>query len=361
MTAWGAQVCLVILAVLGMPSRGTPALQHTQPNSGRTFQELLHQYLQGDAEGAVRAFAAWDDRRIQEEAHLPPGIAEIRLAPALALFHSEAWLRRVPGSRAHYHAAVRLMTKEICPAAQSNNDGRILGLCRDWYGVIVVTGDLLDTTGNFLPDSASVELARGIAAEWMAGPEVEAGGGTDHGFMARNPGQQYITTSHGRFGPRIADAEGSYRRALKIDPHFAEARTRLGHVLFLLDRRDEARKELERAVADAGTIGDSASAYLAAMFLGRLHEESGRIEDAIVSYQRAVVAGPRFPAARVALARMLALTRRGDEASSTMTELFRGLAPSGTSEIDPWTVYPRGRFFWYRDQILRALREVVRQ
>ncbi len=354
-----ARLSLVILAVLGMASQGTLALQPTQSDSGRTFQQLFRQYLQGDAEGAVRAFAAWDDDRIEREAHLPPDTTEH--APALALFHSEAWLRYGAGGLRHYKTAVRLMTKEVCPAAEARADGRILSFCRDWYSVVVVTGELLDYTGDFLPDSAPVQLARGALQEFMAGPEEDSGSGTDHGFMSRDPGEEYLATSHGRFGPRIADAEGSNRRALKIDPHFAEARTRLGHVLFLLDRRDEARKELERAVADAGTIGDSASAYLAAMFLGRLHEESGRIEDAIGSYQRAVVAGPRFPAARVALARMPALTRRGDEASSTMTELFRGLAPSGTSEIDPWTLYPRGRTFWHRHQILRALREVVRQ
>ena len=53
---------LVILAVLGMPSHGAVAMQRTQsdPTSARTFQELFQQYLQGDAEGAVRAFAGWN-------------------------------------------------------------------------------------------------------------------------------------------------------------------------------------------------------------------------------------------------------------------------------------------------------------
>ena len=44
-----------------------------------------------------------------------------------------------------------------------------------------------------------------------------------------------------------------------------------------------------------------------------------------------------------------------------MADFFRELAPSGTSGIDPWTVYPRGRAFWYGDRILRALREAVRR
>lgn len=356
-----------IVAVAGMSPQGTLALQRNQATE-RTFQDLFQQYLHGDAEGAVRAFAAWDDDRIKREAHLLPGTDGNRLAPALALFHSEAWLRQgsvnlahLPGSLAHHKAAARLMTKEICPAAQSANDSRILALCRDWYPVMLYHRSFLDDSTDFLPGSASVQLARGAVAEFMAGPAAESGGSADHGFMARNFGEEYLVTSHGRFGPRIAEAEASYRRALRIDPHLAEARARLGRVLFLLDHRDEARTELEQAYADARTIGDASSAYLAAMFLGRLHEERDRISDAILAYQRAVAAGPRFPAARVALAGLLAATGRADEASSTMAEFFRGLAASGTTEIDPWTVYPRGRPFWYRHQILRALRDEVRR
>ena len=112
-----ARLSLVILAVPGMASQGTLALQPTQSDSGRTFQQLFRQYLQGDAEGAVRAFAAWDDDRIEREAHLPPDTTEH--APALALFHSEAWLRYGAGGLRHYKTAVRLMTKEVCPAAEA--------------------------------------------------------------------------------------------------------------------------------------------------------------------------------------------------------------------------------------------------
>ena len=359
LTAWFS---LVVVAVLGMPSQGTVALQRSQA-SERTFQDLFQQYLQGDADGAVRAFATWNDGRIENEAHLPRNTAG--LAPALALFHSEAllrqYLRQSPGVPAHQTAAVRLMTKEICPAARAADDSRILALCRDWYPVMLWQRNFLDDTREFLPGSASVQLWRGAMAEFMAGPADDSGSGADHGFMARDFGEEYITTSHGRFGPRIAEAEASYRRALKIDPHLAEARTRLGRVLFLLDHRDEARKELERAYADARTTDDPSSEYLAAMFVARLHEDNDRIDEAIVAYRRAVAASPRFPAARAGLARLLAATGRVDEAASTMAEFFRGLSPSGTSAIDPWTVYPRGRVFWYRSQILRALRDVVRR
>jgi hypothetical protein len=360
MTASFARVCLMIVAVLGMLPSGAVALQRNESaaRSTRTFQELFREYLQGDAEGAVRAFAVWDDERIEREAHLAPGTAGNGLAAALALFHSEAWLA---GGRGHHTAAARLMTKEICPAAQSANDTTILALCRDWYPVMLDYLNFMDDTEDFLPGAASVQLARGALAEYMAGPALDSGGGADHGFGPRRPGEPYVVTSHGRFGLRIADAEAWFRRALKIDPRLAEARTRLGRVLFLLDHRDEARRELERALADAGTIGDTYSEYLAAMFLGRLHEESDRMDDAILAFRRAAAAAPRFPAARVALARLLAATGRPDEASATMAEFFRGLAPSGTSAVDPWTVYPRGRTFWYSDQILRALREAVRR
>ena len=267
-----ARLCLVIETVLGMASQGTAALQRNQtdPKSARAFQELFQHFVQGDADAAVRTFAAWDDDRIENEAQLAPGTAGNELKPALALFHTEAYLRQGPAARAQHESAGRLKNKERCPAADVTNDATILGLCRDWYTVAVVAGDVFDYTRDFLPGSASVQLARGAIAEFAAGPALESGGGADHGSLARTLDGPYVVTSHGRFGRTIAEAESSLRRALKIDPQLAEARARLGHVLFKLDRRDEARKELERAFADAGMIGDTYPQSRAALFRGRL-------------------------------------------------------------------------------------------
>jgi hypothetical protein len=166
-----AQLSLVIVATLGTASQAAVALQQTQSDlrSAQSFQDLFQRYLHGDADGAVRAFAAWNDERIEREGHLPPGPDGKALKPALALFHSEAWLRQGSGSRTHYTAAVRLMTKEICPAARASKDDRTLALCRAWYGVLVVAGICSTPPGTFFratrPSSLRVGPPR---SSWQA-------------------------------------------------------------------------------------------------------------------------------------------------------------------------------------------------
>jgi len=333
-----------------------------------TFSELFDQYLHADADQAVLTFATWNRRRIEREARLPDETTDKWSLAALALFHTEAWLRALSrqsvspaDALAHNVAAVRLMSEQVCPTAAPHGETRLFVFCRDWYPVVLGQSQVLAEAKEFLPDDARIQLARGAWAEFLMGPAAEPGGATGYGFLLESVDGPYVTTSHGRFGRAAADAQSSLERALEIEPTLAEARLRLGRVRFLLDERETARREFQRAQTDAHEARDTFSEYLAAMFLGQLHEEAGQNEEALASYKRATEVGPRFPGAPVVLARLLAATGRPAEASQAIETFFDGLQPSGMTGIDPWTEYPRGRAYWHRGQILLALRQVVRR
>ena len=328
--------------------------------SSPVFADLFDQYRHGDADQAVTTFATWSPGRIEEEARPAESDRDLSALAALALFHSEAWLRQGPGGMAHHHIAVDLMTHRVCTSASLGDRSRWLNVCRAWYPVMLRQGEFLAETGGFMPDDAVVQLARGAWAEYWMGPALDSGGGADTGFLSESLDGPFITTSHGRFGRAAGDAQAFLRRALALDPDLAEARLRLGRVLCLLDQHEEARRELERAARDARTARSVFSEYLAAMFLGQLHEDAGRVDDALGAYRRAAEIDRRFPGAPVALARLLAATGRMSEGSGALADFFR-LQPAGWSAIDPWTEYPRGRAYWHRGQILRALRVAVRE
>jgi tetratricopeptide (TPR) repeat protein len=110
-------------------------------------------------------------------------------------------------------------------------------------------------------------------------------------------------------------AARSYRRALELDNANAEVRARLGFVLMRLDRRDEARAELELALAG--------------------HE-----------------AAPRCQIAALALSNALVLLGNRDAAIA----IARGSAMVGPDQCDdPWWSYDYGQA-WRLEATLAALR-----
>jgi tetratricopeptide (TPR) repeat protein len=135
----------------------------------------------------------------------------------------------------------------------------------------------------------------------------------------------------------LDEAAKAYRRALEIDPRSAEARLRFGRVLALLGRPDEARTAFERVIAEGA---DEATRWLAHMFLGRVHEQAGRLEETVTSYRRAL--GLRATqSATIALAN--ALDRSGErDAAVAQLQLLATTAEQSThceDGCDPWLSY----------------------
>ena len=127
------------------------------------------------------------------------------------------------------------------------------------------------------------------------------------------------------------------RSAVAADPSLHEARLRLGRVAWKLGEEAEARSIL-RDVLDRKP--EPPTALLAHLFVGRLDEEAGRLEEAARSYEAALALDETVQSARVALSHVR--LRRGDSASARAqveTALsFSGLRP----EPDPFWLYPWG-------------------
>lgn len=92
------------------------------------------------------------------------------------------------------------------------------------------------------------------------------------------------------------EAALAYRRAIELDPTFADAHCNLGSVLFNRDRRDEARVHFERAVE---LVPRHVEAHLN---LGTLCEDDGANDRALAHYRQALESDPLFPDVHVSMA-----------------------------------------------------------
>jgi tetratricopeptide (TPR) repeat protein len=121
----------------------------------------------------------------------------------------------------------------------------------------------------------------------------------------------------------LRDARAAFAGAIEAEGGFALARVRLGRVLWRLGDAEAARASLE---ASLPRTLDPATLYLARLFLGRVHEDAGRFDEALLQYRHALQLDPRSQAAAVALSHVLRL--QGDGPGSRR-QLLQGLAHAG--------------------------------
>jgi hypothetical protein len=134
------------------------------------------------------------------------------------------------------------------------------------------------------------------------------------------------------------------------------ARVRLGRVLWRLGEGDAARRALERAVQPA--VSDPPLLYLAYLFLGRVHEDAGRLDQAVEQYRVALDIDPSAQAAAVALSHALRVA--GDAAESRRV-LRASLDQAGRRpRRDAFWDYPTGDAGRY-DELFADLRREALQ
>ena len=137
---------------------------------------------------------------------------------------------------------------------------------------------------------------------------------------------------------RLYAAVRAYREGIEVHPEVPELHLRLGRVLALLDRLDEADRHLAKMMT---LRPDPRQSYLTALFLGDLRERQRRPEDAMAAYASALEAWPGAQAPVVALARLRVLTGAADAGRATLAGVH--VERDMRERSDPWLGYAGGQ------------------
>ncbi len=151
---------------------------------------------------------------------------------------------------------------------------------------------------------------------------------------------------------RLEQALTAYRQAIALDADLAEAHLRLGHVLLLAGKVDEAEAAFARV---PGATGDRRWRYLAEMLRADGSEARGDRTTAQQRYQAALEAWPEAQGPVLALSRLEATGGDWPAAQARLASL--GPRAGGRPE-DPWWAYGFGQA-WRIDAGLATLRRLV--
>lgn len=198
-------------------------------------------------------------------------------------------------------------------------------LQRGLYGEVV---HHLQRAAALLPDDARILFDRACYAEVLGLPRTQVLMSDGHGAAGER--RLDIPSESDTNG----DAEKLFRRALRADSSFVEARVRLGRLLGLRKRHDEAASELAIALAANPT---GAVLFYAHLFAGRAAQARGKIADAAEHYTAANVSFPGAQSARLAQSQVALL----ESDVPAALESIQHLDKSSTAR-DPWRWYQLG-------------------
>lgn len=327
---------LVPVLALALPALAAARSSSLSPE----YKAALRAYASGEREKAVVAVVGWTERRLREEV---PGLsATLASLPRVALLlHGDCAQRaRRDGLQAQHHESAALTIAHMLKAESAERPfvrrwyeamaGLALGEtrwgeARDWAErglrdfpdsapMLLVVGSIEETFGALallrLPDSVFSPIQRETRANLEALREAR-------GHLER--------------------AHRSLRSAVAAEPSLAEARLRLGRVAWRLGETSEARSALEEVLARGPAAH---TGFLAHLFLGRIHEDAGRLADAARSYEAALALDPHAQSARLALSH--ARLRLGSPAVARreVEESFR--TAGRRQQPDPFWLYPWG-------------------
>jgi tetratricopeptide (TPR) repeat protein len=194
-------------------------------------------------------------------------------------------------------------------------------------------GHWAETGLKTAPRDATLFLALGLAAETI--------GVT--GYAESAPFATYDTRGRVQYLSMKSDpidktrqmnvAREAFEKALAIEPGQAEARLRLGRVLWRLGRVREAQEPLRQAAF----AKEESIQYLARLFLGQCLEDAQNLDGAINEYKSALSLRPDTQIGAVALAHALFLRGDVDRAREILEP---ELAFSGRRKtLDPYWIY----------------------
>jgi tetratricopeptide (TPR) repeat protein len=209
---------------------------------------------------------------------------------------------------------------------------------RDWYVATALQmqqsgrSDPLhfDRARRAFPDDPEVRFVSGCQHEVDASPVVQRALRALTASLPRG-----TTTAIESARSELRAAEDDLRAVVARRADWAEAHLRLGRVLSQLGNRQQAHTHLQQALD--GTAADPPLHYLAALFLGSLEEEAGRLDRAAALYERAAERFPSAPSAQLARSQLARRQGDGDAAQRALEPLLRTSDPQGTT--DPWWHY----------------------
>jgi tetratricopeptide (TPR) repeat protein len=177
-----------------------------------------------------------------------------------------------------------------------------------------------------LPNKAHVWLASSVPHAYFARPPVQHAASR----VRIPPSSELLVQDERR---ELAQAQRHLERALNLDSANAEARLRLGRVLALRQKHDEALRELRTATA---LVKEPIQQYYVHLFSGQVESELGRREDARVSFERAAALFPGAQTPRLALSELAA---KGGDAAAALAALQPSPAAARDARDDPWWTY----------------------
>lgn len=204
---------------------------------------------------------------------------------------------------------------------------------------------------HFAPNDASVLQAQGEASEALAAAAEDLQGAVPI-TLFDSAGRPSFATEFISSRQQLNRAREAYAEALVLNPDLAEARLRLGRVLWRLGRLEEANQALRAATL----AGEGSLLYLAHLFLGQCLEDSGDVDSAIEQYHKAIALRPDTQTGAVALAHALFLKGDGDQARDVLevAATFTGRRRT----LDPFLIYVEGSSLGAETR-LEALRSEV--
>jgi tetratricopeptide (TPR) repeat protein len=282
------------------------------------YFELIRRYARGERAEAVAGLGAWSERNlarqlasVEEAARAaercpacPNVLADLPLRAAVMLH----WDR----DRADQPSPEGVELQRQCPGPLARLAGRLARV----LARRPATADFARRFFRMVVTSCQWDACFDAAERW-AGEAIEIFPRDAELLLARGSVREESATL-GTRTPQVTDAasaeslaagarEAGLQKArrdledtLAIDAGLGLARVRLGRVLWRLEEPEPARHQLETALS---SLRDVDHAYLARLFLGRIQQDTGRLEEAISEPAR------RRPPSECAVRRYSALER----------------------------------------------------
>jgi tetratricopeptide (TPR) repeat protein len=179
-----------------------------------------------------------------------------------------------------------------------------------------------------LPEDAHLQLYDGVLHEAYASSVVQ------EALQSLRSGR-FLPTAQSS-ADELEQAERYFRRALELDPGLDVARVRLGRVLGLRGRHDQAAAELRLALS---SLTDPRQRYYAELFLGAEEQALGRMSEAKGALDRANSLFPNAQAPYLALGQLA--WQSADRAGAQVAfERLAALPGVLADREDPWWSYP---------------------